>query len=65
MQGAAEPDERPRHVEREVALEAGGLDLRLLAQPLGLEDGREHEAHEEQHHAPPGGCPEEPHQKRK
>jgi hypothetical protein len=65
VEGTAEPDERARHVEREVALEAGGLDLRLLAQPLGLEKGREQEADEEEHHAPAGGSPEEAHQKRK
>ncbi len=47
VQRAADGDERPRHVEREVALEPGRLDLRLLAQPLCLEERTEGEPQEE------------------
>src|SRR5581483_11228963 len=39
VQRTAEGDERPRHVDRDLALKACWLDLRLLPQTLRLQDG--------------------------
>jgi hypothetical protein len=43
VQRPRERDERPRHVQCHVALEAGRLDLRLLAEALRLQQRRDHE----------------------
>ena len=57
--------ERTRHLERQVALETGRLDLRLLAQSLRLQERGEQQPDEQDDDAATGRCAEEPHQKRK
>ena len=47
MERARERDERLRDAQRDVALETRRLDLRLLAQPFGLEQRREEERERE------------------
>ena len=58
---ARERDKRLRDAHRDVALEARRLDLRLLAQPLRLEQRREEQAEREDDNAFVRG----EHQKRK
>jgi hypothetical protein len=65
MKRAADVEKRACEVERQVALKACGLDLGLLAQPLGLQQGGEHEPQEEDDDAAAGRCETDAHQKRK
>jgi hypothetical protein len=65
VQATADPDERPCELERQVALEPGRLDLRLLAQPLGLQEGGQDQPEDEHQDAATGRSGEEAHQKRK
>jgi hypothetical protein len=55
VERAADPHERAGGAKGEVALEAGRLDLRLLPQPLGLEQRREQKTQEKNDDSAAGG----------
>ncbi len=62
---AADADERLRDVERDVALEPRRLDLRLLAQPLGLQHAARSSPKDEDRDPAAGGVEVCAHQNRK
>ena len=65
VQRRADPHERPRHRQREIALGTRRLDLRLLAQAPCVEDPGEREPEGENEEAAACRGGEELHQKRK